>query len=67
MNKQDAIWILEEVKMFDDSMYSFKPAYLEALDMAIEALKTDAIDGIKPCSDCQEFDCYGCDVKRKEE
>ena len=43
MNKQDAIWILEEVKMFDDSMYQYNDAYLEALDMAIEALKTDAI------------------------
>ena len=29
--------------------------------MTVEALESN------PCSDCQEFDCYGCDVKRKEE
>ena len=38
MTKQEAIDILTEVKLMDDSMYQFNPAYLEALDMAIEAL-----------------------------
>ena len=38
MNKQDAIDILDEVKMLDDSMYQYNPMYMEALDMAITAL-----------------------------
>lgn len=39
MKKEKAIEILEEVKVLDDSMYQYDPAYMEALDMAIEALK----------------------------
>lgn len=38
------------------------PVY-EALDMAIEALSAQEEDE-KPCENCQEFDCYGCDYKR---
>lgn len=43
MNKSEAIEILEEVKILDDSIYQFSKAYLEALDVAIGALKADAI------------------------
>lgn len=43
MEKYDAIAILEEVKMLDDSMYQYNSAYMEALDIAIKALESDAI------------------------
>lgn len=43
MNKSEAIEILEEVKTLDDSMYQYNKTYLNALDMAIEALKAEAI------------------------
>lgn len=39
MTKQEAIEILEEVKELDDTMYAYNPAYMNALDMAIAALK----------------------------
>lgn len=39
MEKERAIKILKEVKVLDDSMYQYNPAYMEALDMAIEALE----------------------------
>lgn len=39
MTKQEAIEILEEVKELDDTMYAYNPVYMNALDMAIEALK----------------------------
>lgn len=39
MTKEDAIEILEEVKLLDDSMYQYNQSYMEALDMAIKALK----------------------------
>lgn len=41
MKKEDAVEILEEVKALDDSMYQYNPAYLEALNMAIESLRAD--------------------------
>ena len=43
MNKSETVEILEEVKILDDSIYQYSKAYLEALDVAIDALKTDAI------------------------
>lgn len=39
MTKQKAIEILEEVKEFDDSIYSYDSNYMEALEVAIESLK----------------------------
>ena len=39
MTEKEAIEILEEVKELDDTMYAYNPAYMNALDMAIEALK----------------------------
>lgn len=39
MTNEQAIDILTEVKYMDDSMYQYDPIYMEALDMAIEALK----------------------------
>ena len=39
MTKQEAIEILEEVKELDDTMYAYNPVYMNALDMAISALK----------------------------
>ena len=41
MTREEAIEILEEVKTIDDSMYQFSPKYMDALDMAIEALQTE--------------------------
>ena len=40
MTKHEAIEVLEEVKMLDDSMFAYSQAYNDALNMAIEALKT---------------------------
>ena len=45
MTREEAKEILEEVKVLDDSMYQYNPAYLEALEMAIEALRAE------PCED----------------
>lgn len=39
MTKHEAIEVLEEVKILDDSMFAYSQAYNDALDMAIEALK----------------------------
>ena len=39
MTTETAIDILEEIKMFDDSIYSYNEDYMDALNMAIEALK----------------------------
>lgn len=39
MTLEEAIEILEEVKELDDTMYAHNPAYMNSLDMAIEALK----------------------------
>lgn len=45
MTNEEARAILEEVETIDDSMYQYNPAYLEALNMAIAALKAE------PCED----------------
>ena len=39
MKPEEAIEILDEVKELDDSMYAYNPKYMDAVDMAIEALK----------------------------
>lgn len=39
MTPEEAIEILEEVKELDDTMYAYNPAYMNAMDMAISALK----------------------------
>lgn len=41
MTREDAANILDEVKVLDDSMYQYNPAYLQALDMAIAALERE--------------------------
>lgn len=63
MLREEAKMILEEVKIMDDSMYQYNTKYLEALDMAIEALNqltsyeqtinklTKAISEQEPCED----------------
>ena len=62
--KEEAILILEEVKMFDDSMYQYNQGYMDALNMAIEALQTATIHmyGQKElivCKDCKHMiNCY---------
>lgn len=40
MELKDAIELLEEVKVLDDSMYQYNPAYLEALDTVIEKARS---------------------------
>ena len=39
MTEQEAIEIMEEVKSLDDSLYAYDPAYMEALEIAISAIK----------------------------
>lgn len=41
MTNRDAINLLEEVKILDDTMYAYNPSYLEALDMALTALEAE--------------------------
>jgi len=71
MNKAEAIVILEEVKMFDDSMYQYNSKYMDALNMAIEALQTVTIHmygqtELIRCKDCKYFNGNGewCDYDR---
>ena len=46
MTRHEAVEILEEVKMIDDSMFAYSQAYNDALDMAIEEFK--AQEPVKP-------------------
>lgn len=39
MDKFQAIEILEEVKMFDDSMYQYNDSYMEALDTVLDSIR----------------------------
>lgn len=39
MNKTDALMVLEEVKMLDDSIYQYSYKYMTALNIAIETLQ----------------------------
>ena len=39
MKPEEAIEILGEVKELDDSVYAYSPAYMDAINIAIEALK----------------------------
>ena len=41
MTNRDAINLLEEVKILDDTMYAYNPVYVEALDMALTALEAE--------------------------
>lgn len=43
MTREEAKMILEEVKIMDDSMYQYNTKYLEALEMAIQALKQEPV------------------------
>lgn len=45
MTTNKAITILEEVSLIDDSLYQYNEKYLEALEMAIQALKNKQTDG----------------------
>ncbi len=64
MTIEDAIRIVKDA--FEVWELSCKPSVLDwseehtARDMAIEALKKMAEKKEKACSNCQEFDCYGC-------
>ena len=39
MTPEEAIEILEEVKELDDTLYAYNVAYMEALEVALFALK----------------------------
>lgn len=39
MKPEEAIDILEEIKVLDDTLYSYSPVYMQALETAIFALK----------------------------
>ena len=55
MKIDDAIRILEEVKAFDDTMYAYNPAYMDALEVAIDALKKmHAYQKIGTVEECRE-------------
>lgn len=58
MTREEAIEILEEVKMLDDSMFTYSQAYNDALDMAIEALK--AQEPVEPVVDIDTWKCGNC-------
>jgi len=70
MTKEDAVNILEEIKVIDDSMYQYSEAYMTALDMAIEALreqmKRDMTEDkkVRPCKGGWEYcdgNCSECE------
>ncbi len=67
MTNRDAINLLEEVKMLDDTMYAYNPCYEEALNMAISALEQPEIIRCKDCKKCViETLCndYWCDGRK---
>ena len=39
MTPEEAIEILEEIKELDDTLYAYNAAYMDALEVAISALK----------------------------
>lgn len=39
MTRKEALEILKEVQMLDDSIYAYREDYLDALDIAIECLR----------------------------
>lgn len=64
MTHMEAIELLEEVSLMDDSMYAYSDAYCKALNMAIEAMKTQ--EPVKPVferqfmSSIKIYDCGKC-------
>ena len=58
MTEQEAIEIMEEVKSLDDSLYAYDPAYMEALEIVITALKEvqqyRAIGTVEECREVRE-------------
>lgn len=58
MTYEEAIEILEEVKVMDDSMYQYAGEYMEALDVAISAMK--AQEPIAPVFDYDGRDVWRC-------
>lgn len=58
MTEQEAIEIMEEVKSLDDSLYAYDPAYMEALEIVITALKEvqqyRAIGTVEECREAVE-------------
>lgn len=58
MTREDAIYWLKNLAVL--STEKDMPQIEEALNMAIEALTE------RPCENCQEWDCYGCDYKQTE-
>ena len=58
MTKHEAIEVLEEVKMLDDSMFAYSQVYNDALDMAIEALKAQE-PRLVIADDFKDADDYG--------
>ena len=58
MTIEEAIEILEEVKVMDDSMYAYNDSYLTALDVAIEALKAqhDYETSVEVAQYCERYE-----------
>ena len=58
MTRNEAIEILEEIELMDDSIYAYNSAYMEALEMAISTLKEiqqyREIGTVKECREAVE-------------
>lgn len=48
MTTNEAITILEEVSLIDDSLYQYNEKYLEALEMAIQSLSAENTEELQP-------------------
>lgn len=60
MTREEAIYILRNTAFLAPSLALID----EAIEMACEALKqADTPQTERPCDNCQEFDCYGCEHK----
>ena len=62
MTKHEAIEVLEEVKMLDDSMFAYSQVYNDALDMAIEALKAQE-PRVMTLEDVKEGQAYWLEMR----
>lgn len=56
MELVDAINILEEVKVLDDSMYKYNDAYMEALDYVLDIVKGLSREQIRTIRERRELE-----------
>ena len=67
MTREEAVKMLQATRLMlmDGANQPISDLYY-ALDMAIEALEQTEPQTERPCDNCQEFDCYGCEHKQTE-